>query len=155
MCRKVGRLLCGGGGAWSLSNTTWSRPRPTSLPVASGSIQPFDKNRHGPKNWGLCLFFGGELDPHQHNVAWAEPYLHTKWHLDPSNCLATATIYTNVTDSTGQTTVRGRTVFGRHFVNGSPMLSDRCLSVCLSVCLPYPVLSCLSMTLVYCCQTVG
>jgi len=31
------------------------------------------------------------------------------------------------------------------------MLSDRCLSVCLSVC---PVLSVLSVTLVYCCQTV-
>ena len=30
-----------------------------------------------------------------------------------------------------------------------PMLSDRCLSVCLSVCL-----SCLSVTLVYCGQTV-
>jgi len=30
------------------------------------------------------------------------------------------------------------------------MLSDRCLSVCLSVCL-----SCLSVTVVYCCQTVG
>jgi len=25
----------------------------------------------------------------QHNVAWAEAYLHTKWHLDPSSRLAT------------------------------------------------------------------
>jgi len=33
-----------------------------------------------------------------------------------------------------------------------PMLSDRCLSLCLSVC---PVLSVLSVTLVYCGQTVG
>jgi len=23
-----------------------------------------------------------------HNVAWAEAYLRTKWHLDPSSCLA-------------------------------------------------------------------
>jgi len=25
----------------------------------------------------------------QHNVPWVEPYLHTKWHLDPSSCLGT------------------------------------------------------------------
>ena len=25
----------------------------------------------------------------KYNVAWAEAYLHTKWHLDPSNRLAT------------------------------------------------------------------
>ena len=30
----------------------------------------------------------GELGP-QHKVAWAEAYLHTKWHLNPSNHLAT------------------------------------------------------------------
>ena len=31
----------------------------------------------------------GELGPYQHNVARAEAYLHAKFHLDPSNCLAT------------------------------------------------------------------
>jgi len=38
---------------------------------------------------GCC----GALGPHwvtvQHNVAWAEAYPFTKWHLDPSNRLAT------------------------------------------------------------------
>jgi len=32
--------------------------------------------------------FRRELRPH-HNVAWAEAYLRTKWHLDPPNRLAT------------------------------------------------------------------
>jgi len=39
-----------------------------------------------PKSGGLlCHFFGvGSWVPIQHNVARAEAYLHTKWHLDPS-----------------------------------------------------------------------
>jgi len=41
----------------------------------------------------VALFrWGRELSPHQHNVAWAEAYLRTKWHLDPSSCLATIDI---------------------------------------------------------------
>jgi len=31
----------------------------------------------------------GSWVPIKYNVAWAEAYLHTKWHLDPSNRLAT------------------------------------------------------------------
>jgi len=31
----------------------------------------------------------GELGPYPYNVAWAEAYLHAKFHLDPSNRLAT------------------------------------------------------------------
>jgi len=31
----------------------------------------------------LCPFLGG-LGPPSNNVAWAEAYLHTKWHLDAS-----------------------------------------------------------------------
>ena len=59
--------------------------------VASSSIQPFGHNRHGPKiGWGLCFFLGGgSWVPMQHKVAWAEAYLHTKWHLSPSSRLAT------------------------------------------------------------------
>jgi len=34
------------------------------------------------------LFVGSWL-PIQHNVAWAETHLRTKWHFDPSNRLAT------------------------------------------------------------------
>ena len=37
---------------------------------------------------GLCPLFGeGSWVPIQHNVAWAEAYLHTKWHLDKSSQL--------------------------------------------------------------------
>ena len=33
--------------------------------------------------WGGCaLFSGGSWVPINHKVAWAEAYLHTKWHLD-------------------------------------------------------------------------
>jgi len=41
------------------------------------------------QNWGAVPHMGGSWVPIQHNVAWAEAYLHTKWHLDPSNHLAT------------------------------------------------------------------
>jgi len=34
------------------------------------------------------LFREGELGPHN-TVTWAEAYLHIKWHLNPSNHLAT------------------------------------------------------------------
>ena len=37
---------------------------------------------------GGVPFFGGWV-PIYHNVAWAEAYLHTKWHLDPFSHLAT------------------------------------------------------------------
>jgi len=43
-------------------------------------MQPFGLNRYGPKiGWGLCPFGEGV----------AEAYLHGKFHLDPSNRLAT------------------------------------------------------------------
>ena len=39
---------------------------------------------------GSCVPLGeGELGPIKHKVAWAEAYLHTKWHRSPSNRLAT------------------------------------------------------------------
>jgi len=37
----------------------------------------------------LCPFPWGSCVPIKHNVTWAEAYLCTKWHLDPSSCLAT------------------------------------------------------------------
>jgi len=37
-------------------------------------------------------FFGGSWVPIEHKVAWAEAYLHTKWHLSPSSRLATMDI---------------------------------------------------------------
>ena len=46
------------------------------------------------KNWvGWCaLFFWGSWFPIEHKVAWAEVYLHTKWHLSPSSRLDTTDI---------------------------------------------------------------
>jgi len=35
-------------------------------------------------------FFWGSWVPIERKVAWAEAYLHTKWHLSPSSRLATA-----------------------------------------------------------------
>ena len=47
---------------------------------------------------------GMSWDPITHNVAWAEAWLHAKFHLDPSNRLATIQHVTH--RQTGQTTVR-------------------------------------------------
>jgi len=42
---------------------------------------------------GLCLFSEGELGPNASNtVVWAEAFLHTKWHLNPSSRLGTTDI---------------------------------------------------------------
>jgi len=43
----------------------------------------------GRKLGGLLPFLGPELGPIKHNVARANVYLGTKWHLDPSSRLAT------------------------------------------------------------------
>jgi len=75
-------------------------------------MQPFGHNRYGPKiRGGLGPFGGGDLDPIKHNVARAEAYLHTKFHLDPSNRLATIHQrhrLTGQTEQDRQTTVRVR-----------------------------------------------
>ena len=38
---------------------------------------------------GGCPFLGGGAGSQFNTVAWAEAYLRTKWHLDPSSRLAT------------------------------------------------------------------
>jgi len=75
------------GGAGSPSIRVWPGPRPTSIP--SGILIHPQLTR--TENWGcLCPLFGrGSWVPIQHDVAWAEAYLPTKWHLDPSSHLAT------------------------------------------------------------------
>ena len=57
--------------------------------AASWSIQPFGHNRHGPKSGGVVPLLGAAGSP-SNNVAWAEAYARTKWHLDPSSRLATS-----------------------------------------------------------------
>ena len=57
------------------------------------------------------LFLGGDWAPIYHNVAGAEVYLHDKFHLDPSNRLATVHQRHRQTDRTGQRSdSTGRTV---------------------------------------------
>jgi len=78
-------------GAGLPSNTTSLGRGLPPYQVPSLSIQPFGHNRPA-EIWGsLSPFGGGVLDslgPHlTHNVAWAEAYLPTKWHLDPSSHL--------------------------------------------------------------------
>jgi len=43
----------------------------------------------GRKLRGLCPFYGGSRVPIYHNVVWADTYLRTTWHLDPSSRWAT------------------------------------------------------------------
>ena len=73
------------------SNTKWPGPRSTSVPSGVFIHSAFGHNKHGPKiGWdGCALFSGGSWVPTEHKVAWAEAYLHTKWHLDASSRLAT------------------------------------------------------------------
>ena len=93
---KAGGLCPFQGGAGSLSNTTSPGPKPSSLPpyqVASWSIQPFGHSRHGPKiGWRLSHFFLEGAGSPSNTAAWAEAYLHIKWHPSPSSRLATTDI---------------------------------------------------------------
>jgi len=56
--------------------------------VAFWSIQPFGNKRHGP-NIGGCVSLGELGLPLTQCGLYAEAYLRTKWHLDPSKGLAT------------------------------------------------------------------
>jgi len=68
----------------------WPGQRPTS--ISSGipihpAIWPLQT---WAENWGLCPFVGGELGHHLTQCGQSEAYLHhSKFHLDPSNRLAT------------------------------------------------------------------
>ena len=48
------------------------------------------------KNWGCAPFGRGSWVPIQHNAAWAETYLCTKCHLDPSSHLPTTDMDRNL-----------------------------------------------------------
>ena len=69
-------------------------------------MQPFGHNGRGPKIGELRpLFEEGGWVPIEHNVARAKAYLHAKFHLDPSNRLATVQQryrQADRTDRTGQ-----------------------------------------------------
>ena len=57
---------------------------------------------HGPKLGG-CAPFGGELGPHPTQCCWGRAYLHAKFHLVPSNHLATVHQRHRQDRQTGQT----------------------------------------------------
>ena len=91
MCRKLGAVPLWGELGPHLTQCGLGRGLPL-YQVTSWSIQPFGHSRHGPKIGeveGLCPFGEGSWVPIWHNVARAEAYLRDKFHLDPSNPLAT------------------------------------------------------------------
>jgi len=51
-------------------------------------MQPFGHNRRGPKIGELRLFGEEGAGSPPNTLAWAEAYLHTKWHLDAFSRLA-------------------------------------------------------------------
>jgi len=107
-----------GRGSWVPSNTMLPGPRLTFVPCGM-LIHPAVWPQHTwAENWGLCPFGGGELGPHLTQWARAEAFLHAKFHLDPSNWLATMHHH----KQTGQTTVRWHTV--NHFANSHPKTTD-------------------------------
>ena len=90
----MGQKLTGGcasfgWGSWVLSNTMWPRSRPTSVPSGNFMHPAVWPQYMGQKVVGYCPPFLGVMGPHVNNVAWAEAYLCTKWHLDPTSHLAT------------------------------------------------------------------
>jgi len=52
-------------------------------------MQPFGRNRYGPKMGVGAPSAEGEMGPHLTQCGQAEAYLRAKFHLDPSNRLAT------------------------------------------------------------------
>ena len=91
MGRKLWAVPCfWGAGAGSPSNAMPLGPRPTSLP--KWHLDPCSHLATTDRPMGRkleCPFRGGELCPHLTLATRAEAYLHTKFHVDPSNRLAT------------------------------------------------------------------
>jgi len=75
--------------AGSPSNTMSPGPRPTSVPSGILIHQAVWPQETSAKNWESAVPLFGGLGPHLYSVASAEAYLHAKFHLDPSNRLAT------------------------------------------------------------------
>jgi len=84
------------GTAWRYSHMVGYSGSPTRTVYVDVTLTP---SKVKVKVTGLLNFWklpktarfsvGGSWVPVWHNVAWAEPYLLTKWHLDPSSRLAT------------------------------------------------------------------
>ena len=112
--QKVRGLLCPFHGGVQLSPHLTQCRLGQGLPlyqVVSWSTQPFGQNIHGPKGGCAVPLSVGGARSSSNNVTWAEAYPHTKWHLDPSNCLATIHQCYRQTGQSGQwSRSTGRTV---------------------------------------------
>jgi len=106
-------------GAGSPSNTMWPGPRPTFVPSGILIHPPVWPQQTWAENWGAVpLWRRGSWVPIWSNVARAAAYLHDKFHLDPSNHLAT--IHHRYRDrQTGQTD-NGPIAQGEPFYKRSP-----------------------------------
>ena len=89
-------------------------------------MQPFGRNGYGPKIGGCAPLGEGELGPHltqrgHGRCLRAEAYLHAKFHLDPSNRVATMHQRYRQTDRTGQDRqTTDRYHMANRFTNGRP-----------------------------------
>ena len=88
MGRKLGAVPLLKGELGTPSNTKSPGPRPTSTPSGILVHPAVSPQQTWPENWKLCPF-REELGPRLIQCRLAEAYLRTKWHLDPSNRLAT------------------------------------------------------------------
>jgi len=73
----------------------WPGPRPTSVPSGILIYPTVWPQQTWAKIGGCAPFGGGELGRHLTQCGRVEAYLHAKFHLDPSNRLATITNVTN------------------------------------------------------------
>ena len=79
-----------GGEAGSASNRMLPGPRSSIVPSGILIHPAIWPQQTWAETWRLCPLFGeGSWVPIWHNVAWAEAYVYTKWHLDPSSPLGT------------------------------------------------------------------
>ena len=81
-------------------HTKWYHNPSSRLATMMGVVPWLGHRRSGSATIDMGQKLGGDVPfflgkgwvPIEHKVAWAEAYLHTKWHLSPSNRLATADI---------------------------------------------------------------
>jgi len=98
-------------------------------------MQPFGRNRYGPKIGGCAPLGEGELGPHLTQCCQGRPaYLHAKFHLDLSNRLATVHERYRQDRQTDRTD-NGPIAYGEPFYKRSPKNCQRqtCSAInCLS-----------------------
>jgi len=101
MGRKLGAPPPFWGGGWVPMipyNTKSPGPRPTSIPSGILIHPAIWPQQIWAKIGGCALLREGELGPHLTQCGHAEAYLHAKFHLHPSNRLATIHQYHRQTD---------------------------------------------------------